>query len=295
MLAGLSFLGYVLAYTYEATYLSRYHVPPWMIEISLASVLSIVVLLVAVVLTANFLLMQLPRTTRSGWWALLTRLFRLALILGMILSLIWYVPWQHWSGKVFGSLLLLAFVLYFTLELLSSVVRPLVLHSGSIIDRFTTDYQQWLSSPDPNMFSAMLDRGARAGHPIGRYLGAMSLASLSFAFVIFTARSRSLTQSEFLVMRADPECIVLRKYNDRFICAPFDRQRREIYQAFRIVNTSDIASSLVVAERVGPMVTKPLPKIAADTVRSTRQRPDTAVPVKRDSAAPQRGDSVTRR
>jgi hypothetical protein len=88
------------------------------------------------------------------------------------------------------------------------------------------------------------------GSKIYNYCYCLFLFLLTTSFI---GNIRALTQKEFLVLNTAPEIVVLQIYGDKLICAPFDRNTKEINKSFLILKLSEDTKQTISYQNVGPL------------------------------------------
>lgn len=78
--------------------------------------------------------------------------------------------------------------------------------------------------------------------------------SLYLTFLSFSAgMSQAQREDMFLVMKTNPEQVVLRVYGDTMIVAPFDRETKIVQKTFMVRTVGDDPATLFRFESVGPL------------------------------------------
>lgn len=104
------------------------------------------------------------------------------------------------------------------------------------------------------------DKSEHVLDEVKRRLGitAFRVVLLLISFLIisyFLGAGAARSQKTFLVVNTTPEQVVLRKNQDSFLCAEFDRGMREIVRRFRLLSVADISRGglTITPEDVGPL------------------------------------------
>jgi hypothetical protein len=63
----------------------------------------------------------------------------------------------------------------------------------------------------------------------------------------------ALRQTEFMVTNTVPEMVVLQIYGDNMICAPFDRNAKEVQRRFSIIKMASDSKLVLSLENIGPL------------------------------------------
>lgn len=87
-------------------------------------------------------------------------------------------------------------------------------------------------------------------------------------------------ETSFYVVNDTTECAVLYRKADRYLCAPFDREKKEVEPAFRLLYYQDNQNVELRKEDIGPLHLKPTPTPTPKptlTPTVTRTPPPTAI------------------
>jgi hypothetical protein len=88
--------------------------------------------------------------------------------------------------------------------------------------------------------------------------------------ILYSAgRSSAVHQREFHVASVPPESVALVISEDYIVCAPFDRNTKEIEPGFMILDRQEISSVRFRLEQIGPLHLKKIPSAATITPTST--------------------------
>lgn len=81
------------------------------------------------------------------------------------------------------------------------------------------------------------------------------LLILSLFFIDDFGAFDAMRKRSFLIIKSNPELVVLRKYSQNFICATFDRETKEIHNTFYLKYFEQIANEgfQIVKENIGPL------------------------------------------
>jgi hypothetical protein len=256
ILAGISFAGYAVAFGYEAGFLSRYHIPFWLIQVSLTQVFGAIAILTAIAWYAAS-----PLALPAGpWWAAFRKIFLfvvLVMLWGFAVSRMWQdihktaAPQYRQTNWALILMLGVGGLILLAVQAIGWFVQPILMHSGSIVQRIATGNPQDAGYRRRSVLSLSLAAWERAGYP---------------AFVIYTAcyylvyfilvaglvgLGSAYSQQEFVVRTGTPECIVVRSYGTNLICVELAPSRRVVTPRFRLVPLGDSAGERYVVERLG--------------------------------------------
>jgi MFS family permease len=100
--------------------------------------------------------------------------------------------------------------------------------------------------------------GLVARHPAVRGLLVLVAVVIYLAIAsYYFGRVSAVRQTEFLIVEAPQEVVVLRSYSDLLICAPFDRESKEIDGSHVIVmKAASDTGTILTREKVGPLKVK---------------------------------------
>jgi hypothetical protein len=87
------------------------------------------------------------------------------------------------------------------------------------------------------------------------------------AIVLLLGAVGAKTQKSFMVIKSNPELVVLRKYSDKLICSEFDRDKKKISSSYVIKTLDQISESgtAITAEEIGPLRPAKRSKIEENT------------------------------
>jgi len=77
---------------------------------------------------------------------------------------------------------------------------------------------------------------------------------LFLSFMFYSAgRAHALKQTEYLFPSTYEQSVVLRIYGDNMICAPVDRDKKEVQRSFFVLNVSGATPPTLKLEKIGPL------------------------------------------
>lgn len=88
--------------------------------------------------------------------------------------------------------------------------------------------------------------------PFGPQLIVLSIGILGLSYLI--GNGEAFRQTSFLTIKSRPDVVVLRTYGDRLICAPFDKNNKEVKRELLILNISMFNEINFLMEEIGPLV-----------------------------------------
>jgi len=256
ILAGISFAGYAVAFAYEAGFASRYHIPFWLVQISLTQIFGAIAIITAIAWFSASPLM-LPA---SPWWTILPRL---AVIAGLAAT---YVYWLHlvwrdihatqdpvvvkvyWVMLIFFGIGVLLMLLAYALRWF---VQPILIHRGPIPERLATDNPRDEEYRNRTVLGIALSRWEKAGYPARAiYTACVELVILCVVAAI-AGRFAAYSQESFVVRKGAPECVVIRSYGATMICVELAASRQAVMPRFRLVPEAESAGVLYAVESLG--------------------------------------------
>lgn len=236
-------IAYVGAFAYETAFCRAFRIPIAFITISLTTVLiafaALLILLLALFLLTN-LGVIIGIDIRSPIGRSLVRVSIPTLILLSLMLLYGRALWRSWAWPV------AIYVFFVSLEF----GLPL------LTQRDKKSYREKLLAQE-----AIEGRIDSLPSRLFRLLGPRTYwVFVGVVFAIFLLHSagsaQARRQQEFLVVRSTPECVVLRIYGDRLICAPFNRATGEVEPIFSVIEYVHSAYEprlQISLERVGPL------------------------------------------
>ena len=227
--------GYLLAFTYEAGFCAYFNIPVDFIEISLISVLKIT----GTLITITFLIWMFYEFLDSIKFfnnpigRALDRIL-IPIILIPIGIYVFDLPWYY---------ILIMYPFIFVLFVLPLFARGIKGYKRKVEYTLNQDLKdEWL-----------IDK-------LAKKIGPYTVIFLMFFIVglgIFSVAGGFLAKKQriFMVIKSNPELVMLRKYSKNFICASFDRKKKEIKKNFYLKNVDQIAEQglQIVVEDIGPL------------------------------------------
>lgn len=247
--------GYLLAYLFEWGFCTRFGIPTYFIEITLTNVLYILVLLILMLLIfylyfGDFISSKFFESPPSGEKFFLANLiiFFVVFVICIFSVLFLHVYW-------------LLYVCLMTFYFLSANVA-----FNFLIER---DRESLKKRSDFKKTVELLKEIEGKGFQSLRILFSKDiiiyryfLYRLTIIFVIISlllffpiGYIYAYVQSSFSIIKTNPELVILKKYSMNFICAPFDRKRREFRKRFYLKTSDQIAEKgyEIITEEIGPL------------------------------------------
>ncbi len=245
LLAVGSSTAYLLTFQYEKGFASYFGIPPQFVSVGLLNVLYGAILLLVFIYVVfslgNLSLIFIP-TRYSGEPVFLRRILEL----GVTLLPAFAVAYLHnnllWWSLFVGGALLLVF---------GSFILPLFRNKteSSYIKKLEAEERKKQNTAvTPTLLSLTVPR-------LGPKLPLILWYSLMSIFLVAAAgESAAQSQREFLVTTLAPqsEVVLLRRYGDELIFAPFDRKTSQVQKTFVVVKVQDLKTPLIL-EAVGPL------------------------------------------
>ncbi|MFW9879663.1 MAG: hypothetical protein ACFFG0_41845 [Candidatus Thorarchaeota archaeon] len=242
ILAILTATTYIFAFRYEAGYAGFFGIPSELVEVNLTAILVVALVIVSLLLTIWAFVLPLLIFIPRNWGVFGRSLLRLSpIFLILFVFLIAYGP--KWQKLIFPLILLLTWVFI-------EFVIPIIVQRGRGSFREKLEAQEDVETKERSRkLIGFLDE------KLNRFA---ALVIIFFIFGYMTTglmgRANAERQREFLVIHGtSEELVILRVYGEKLICAPFDRNRKEINHTFFIKKVSDISGTLLKQEKIGPL------------------------------------------
>jgi hypothetical protein len=96
---------------------------------------------------------------------------------------------------------------------------------------------------------------------VWRYFSYKGVIAFSYFWIIYSVtynvgHQEAFKKKEFLVYAGSPEMVVLRIYGDNLICAPFDREKKEVQRSFTVIKIGESPKTMLNLEIIGPLHVK---------------------------------------
>lgn len=231
--------GYILAYKYENAFCAEFKIPEELIEINLIQALKVIVILIGAIFTV-WLLSEFLHALKL-FESIIGRLILRILVVVIIVCYFIFT-----SDLPLYAIILLVFfpvILIFQYFVLPLFYRRIKGYKKKIEYEIDSDLK----------VDTLLDKFARK-------IGVNAFLILFFIFSVYIATGfigaiHAKTRVSFMIIKSSTELVVLRKYSKNFICAPFDRKKREIKKNFYLKSVNQIAKEgfEIVIEDIGPL------------------------------------------
>jgi len=236
--------GYYIAFRYESGYAGYFGIPATFIEVGLSEVLGLIGLLIILFFMAIGYL-DIRAKFYKGKNPITRAIGRVLIpIVGLFLVI--------WGFNLKGfELWFILFIVFFLL--VAEFILPLFIQRKIKGYKNKLELQEQKDEMSKSRMSSLL---ASYSEGKGIYKGAiLILALFSFFYMDTFGGANARHQKSFLILKSNPELLVLRKYSGKLICAEFDRGKKEILNAFYIKSLDQVANEgiKIVTEEVGPL------------------------------------------
>jgi len=248
--AALSAVAYLLAFSYERGYARHFGIPSNLIRLSLTTVLQSMIILLGFLLLMFLVVNGLSPIFLAHRSNIIYRL-----ILGewpFFLSILGMTLIYGITGQMKPPLSLIIVVL---LVPLSNFIAPFVKkrQEETYIKKLEAIERERLESvrketPLPSLVTYI--SGTRGG-----LLGLRLIILVYVLYIVssFLGSSEAINQKNFLVVEGQNDIVVLRIYEGRFICAPFERRTKEVQNSLLIIDSSGQNGLKLNWEEIGPL------------------------------------------
>jgi predicted Holliday junction resolvase-like endonuclease len=236
--------GYYTAFRYETGYARYFGIPATFIEVGLSEVLGLVgLLLILFFMTIGY--MDIRAKFYKGKNPINRAIGRVLFPI-LVLSLLIYA--SDLRGLNLYTILFFMFVILFV-----EFILPLFSQRKIKGYKNKLEQQEQKDEMSKSRMSSWL-RSYSKGRGIFKY-AAIVLIVFSLFFMDSVGGAHARHQTSFLILKSNPELVVLRKYSGKLICAEFDRGKREILNAFYIKSLDQVAKRRIkiVTEVMGPL------------------------------------------
>lgn len=227
--------GYLLAFSYEKGFCAYFNIPVEFIEINLINALKIT----GTLITITFIIWMFYEFLDS------IKFFNnpIGRALSRILIPIILIPMAIYIFDLPWSYILIMYPVIFVLFVLPLFQRGIKGYKRKVEYTLNQDLKD----------EYLIDK-------LAKIIGPYTVVFLSF-FIVglgilnvaggFNAKAKRT----FMVIKSNPELVILRKYSKNFICTSFDRKKKEIKKNFYLKNVDQIAEQglQIVVEDIGPL------------------------------------------
>ena len=240
----ISLTGYLIAFIYELGYTSFFGIPYTLIELSLVVILTAIgglfLIIVCIVFCVNAIWPFFADRTSVIHRRLIAWLPFFIMYLGLLLI---YGGTPQFSVTVRNIGFLLAILLF------SEFIWPLLTQRRKKTYIEKLEAQENLTYSDDKSFFYWI-----ASKPIGLAGGRLVFALfLLYLFSHSLGESAAMKQESFLTLEGKENIAVLRIYNNKFICAPFNRKSKKLDRKLIILQSSQQNELRLSWEKVGPL------------------------------------------
>lgn len=230
---------YLLAFYYEKGFTSYFKIPTHFVNVSLATIFIIVALAISFLLfifpIADFIF-QLIRGLHPVLYPSIATLLIVSLFSVIHLYLFGL---SNWALFIFHLVMLgLVALLFFVLPVVTR-------RKGNFIERI--EEQQKRDRSVIGLYDVIASRFGRDTLLI------IAFSILSINFAENAGEAQAMKRVEFLVINTEPEMVVLQVYGDNMICAPFNRETKEVQTKFTVIKIAEDSKMALNLEKVGPL------------------------------------------
>ncbi len=238
---------YLTAYFFERGFCGQLQIPLSFIEIGINEVLKVIVLIIPLIL---FLFFGIALTIYAQ--ALKNPVFKI-LSRSIFLLFLFFLMFAF-SGQSLVKVII-GFLIVWFIFIGSDFIFPLFSKR-----KFRGYYKRTLDS--------YLESDKKAKDPFDKIsdlfieqFGILTYAIiffLSFVLIFFVGdmgRSYARNKRSFMIIKSSPELVILRRYSSSYICAPFDREKKEFKKKFYLKTGDKISEEgfEIVIEDIGPL------------------------------------------
>ena len=243
-----SALSYFCAYAYEVGYTSFFEIPKEFIVVDVGSVLALLWVLGGILFLAmqgmnafNLLhFLGVPHQNPQIFRSIQRVLPPVVIMLGLM-GLGWNLQWIRWT---FLSVIAITLWLEFGFPL--------------ITQRKTKGYSAKLDAQEDTESHFVLPTDQTVNR-LGRTRLTLAIVAIALpGGAYLKGGSDAAGQRNFTIPASLPGNVVLRKYGDYLICAPYDSSMRQVDRAFSILKLSADAPLTLRTARLGPLKVRPL-------------------------------------
>jgi hypothetical protein len=234
--------GYILLYAFESGYFTRLNIPFEFIEISFSKLayicgfifIGFIFLVGAIDIIYTFKIHKTAIGRKTLFYFYL-------LFVAAILPMIAFDYLKRWFPLIIGST---------ALYLIAEFIFPIFGNKNTkgYKNKLEKEVIKEAKSNEGDFLDSVIRRiGYRA------YLAIFILLSITYIAYLSGAISAK-TQVNFLVVKSNPELVIIRKYSQNYICAEFDREKKGLINKIYIRTTDQLSSTGIhlSSEKIGP-------------------------------------------
>lgn len=244
LLAVLPVLAYLISFQYESGYASAFYIPIELISINLTSIfISLGFLLLFVFYSSQIIsviqIVFMNKLNRILKWMIIC--FTVLFALAPILFDFRYV-WKEFT--IISSVIIIVVFLNFGVPLFTQRGK------GPYIEKLRAEYAT--DSEVKTVYDRFLDGlFGIAGPKV--YFAMIFLIILIIVIMPLAGFFRARTARDFYTINKNQDLVVLRIYGDNLICAPINKEKKEVTAGIIIVKFSDESKGVLRLEKVGPL------------------------------------------
>lgn len=247
LLAGASTFAYLITFTYESSFLGVFGISSEFINLDLNNVFivggGLLTTLGILTVIVNAFIPFTPLFKNNHPILVILKKLSPYYVLVIILIILFRGSWQEWLGFLIAVLGITAFE--FTYPIFAS-------SKENYIEKIQ-DYQSQ-DSKEKTIFDFLLPPITKSNKSNFRFGIKVIIAMI---FLLFTAyfggRANAIKRDKFLILKSDPEMIVIKITDGKALLLPFDKASKIIKKEFRVMNLSDLLPFLK-EERLGEMM-----------------------------------------
>lgn len=237
LIAGLPFLGYAYAFAYEYGYLAHYHLPYWLIHLSLVQV---IVTMAAIGLAYMYALSTVGTLPAGPWYGFLAITFELLVASMVIVFSSRMMNWHRWPVRIIGGAFESYLLLYVVRLVVWRIVKPIRNGEGTVLERLMADRQK-IRRTTYDLHDRVVNSTSPLGVTPAMHVWGWVIFGVMPVVVMFIGGWTATLQHELEVTVGPQPCAVLRAYTDEIICAPFDSATHKMSRNFSVIVPSGAA------------------------------------------------------
>lgn len=236
--------GYYIAYRYETGFFMKFNIPTSFIEVSISEVLRVLGGLFTLIFILYFFIEIFIRAGISK--NPIIRSFGRIVWPSLIFLLFFILSNPPFIFVIF-------FLIFILFMLIIEFIFPLINLRGIKGFKKKLELQEDIDRKEKFLVDIII-KGIAKKFGISAFL-ILLLLILSLFFIDNISTFEAMRKRSFLIIKSNPELVVLRKYSQNFICATFDRETKEIHNTFYLKNFEQIANEglQIVKEDIGPL------------------------------------------
>ncbi len=234
---------YILLYAFEYGYFIRLGIPTEFIEVNLSVLAKISAFLFIASTVILGLLDLIHKLVIHGKAIAIKTLnyFYIVLVVSVLpmIAFDFLKPWLPWT------------IITVLLALILDFVFPLIRHKNikGYWQKVEQQFKDETKHHEDDIGDEIIKRIGYKAFRVAFYL-------LSFTYISFSIGAISAKyQENFLVLKSEPERILLRKYSQNFLCSEFDRNKKELLYKFSFLSVDQASERgyTISREKVGPL------------------------------------------